>query len=88
MSRGGSEKGGCQEQAPTITANYLACRLLLIVCKRVPGWGKRETKKWEMWQRDPPLADWYPKGSVSRWELILVSVLCAASRAPVVSVQS
>lgn len=51
-------------------------------------WGKRETKKWEMWQRDPPLADWYPKGSVSRWELILVSVLCAASRAPVVSVQS
>ena len=37
-------KGRCQEQAPTTTANYLACRLLLALCKRRP-WGKRAAKK-------------------------------------------
>lgn len=30
-------KGGCQEQAPTTTANYLACSLLLALCKTCPG---------------------------------------------------
>lgn len=40
------------------------------------------------WQRDPPLAGWYPKGSLSRWELTPVPALCAASKAPVVYVLS
>lgn len=58
--------GGCQEEAPTTTANYLACSLLLALYKRYPGarkWGKEvgqgKPKKWEIelfWQYDFPLA--------------------------------
>lgn len=70
--------GGCQEQAPTATANYLVCSLLLDLYKRYPG-AREQPKKWEIelfWQYDFPLAGWYPKRSVDGWEFILVPVVC------------
>lgn len=71
-----SGSGGCQEQAPTTTANYLAC-LLLDLYKRYPG-AREQLKMWEIelfWQHDFPLASWYPKRSMGGWEFILVPVV-------------
>lgn len=72
-----SGSGGCQEQAPTTTANYLACSLLLDLYKRYPG-AREQLKMWEIelfWQHDFPLASWYPKRSMGGWEFILVPVV-------------
>lgn len=66
--------GGCQEQAPITTANYLAGSLLIALYKRYPG-AREQTKKWDtdlFWQHDFPLAGWYSKRSLGGWELNLV----------------
>lgn len=68
---------GCQEQAPTATANYLACSLLLALYKRYPGareWDKASQKKVGDWVILAAWlsAGWYPKRSVGGWEFILV----------------
>lgn len=65
--------GGCQEQAPTTTANYLAGSLLIALYKRYPE-AREQTKKWDtelFWQHDFPLAGWYPERSLGGWELTL-----------------
>lgn len=81
-------KVGVRNRVPPAQANYLAHSLLLALCKRYPGTREQpKSGRCELfWQRDPPLAGWDPRGSLSRWELILVPMLCAASKAPVVSV--